>query len=70
VAKEPHHFRFAVTDGEARLNLHDDATGEYLNAFIVVEYKEGLAAYRKLPLGRGDALALIDWFASEDGKPF
>ena len=70
VAKDPHHFRFVEQDGEARLNLHDDATGEYLGVYVLVEYAQGPLAYGHLPLAWESVGPLMEWFALQDEKPF
>jgi hypothetical protein len=67
---EPHHFRFVEQDGEARLNLHDDATGDYLGVYVLVEYAKGPLAYGHLPLAWESVGPLIEWFEEEDKKPF
>ncbi len=67
---EPHHFRFVEQNGEARLNLHDDATGNYLGVYIVVEYPVGREAYSALQLAWESVLPFMDWWGREDEKPF
>jgi hypothetical protein len=67
---EPHHFRFVEQDGEARLNLHDDATGRYLGVYILVEYAQGPAAYGNLQLAWESIGPFMEWFARQDEKDF
>ena len=74
---EPHHYRFEMREDGPVLTLHRDSDGEYIGAYIPVEYSiktesglRGIRAYEHLKMEPYDQYLLDCWFEEQDNKPF